>query len=116
MGYDLRITRSTDWTRNEGREIGSSEWLSLVREDPELTPDPSTGPYSVRWSSTWFDWFEGNVFTTDPDKATVAKMLQIAELLTGSVQGDDGEFYEDAGQWANHGSDARTGWSPGENK
>ncbi len=116
MGYDLRITRSTDWTRNAGHEIDSSEWLALVRDDPELTLDPSNGPYAVRWASTWFDWFEGNVFTTDPDRATVAKMLKIAELLMGVVQGDDGEFYESARQWTAHSGDARTGLSPQENQ
>jgi len=108
MGYDLRITRSTDWTSNAGHEIDSSEWLALVRDDAELTPDPSNGPYAVRWTSTWFDWFEGNVFTTDPDRATVAKLLQIAGMLDGVVQGDDGEFYESARQWTAHDSDAAT--------
>ena len=115
MGYDLRITRSTDWTRNAGHEIDSSEWLALVRDDSELTLDPSNGPYAVSWSSTWFDWFEGNVFTTDPDRATVAKMLKIAELLMGVVQGDDGEFYESARQWT-AGGGARTGLPPREKK
>ena len=116
MGYDLRITRSTDWTRNVGHEIDSSEWLALVRDDPELTLSPPDGPYAVRWSSTWFDWFEGNVLTTDPDRSTVTKMLQIAELLAGVVQGDDGEFYESARQWTAHSSDARTSWPPRENQ
>ncbi len=99
MGYDLHTTRATDWTQNRGHEIDSSEWLALVRDDPELTPDPSYGPHAVRWTSAWFDWYEGNVFTTDPTRATVTKMLQIAETLSGVVQGDDGEFYESARQW-----------------
>ena len=109
MGYDLHITRSTDWNHNTGHEIDSPEWLALVRDDPELNLDPSNGPNAVRWSSTWFDWFEGNVFTTDPDRGAVAKMLQIAELLAGVVQGDNGEFYESARQWTAHVGDARTG-------
>ena len=99
MGYDLRITRSTDWTRNAGHEIDSSEWLACVRDDPELIPDPTNGPYAVSWSSTWFDWYEGNVFTTNPDRATVTKMLKIASALGGVVQGDDGELYESPRQW-----------------
>lgn len=100
MGYDLRITRSTDWTENHGLEIASTEWLSLVQADPELTPDPANGPFAAAWSSAWFDWFEGNVFTTDPDHATVAKMLRIATSLEAVVQGDSGEFYENARQWS----------------
>ena len=109
MGYDLHTTRATDWTQNLGQEIDSTEWMALVRDDPELTPDPSNGPYSVRWASTWFDWYEGNVFTTDATRATLAKMLQIAETLAGVVQGDDGEFYESARQWSAHGEDSVEG-------
>ncbi len=100
MAYDLRITRATDWTANEGREISGDEWLSVVESDPELAPDPSNGPYSVTWSGAWFDWCDGNVFTTDPDRATVAKMLRLAEALAGAVQGDDGEFYESSRDWS----------------
>jgi hypothetical protein len=41
----------------------------------------------------WFDWFEGNVFTTDPDRVTLEKMIRLAERLDAKVQGDDGEPY-----------------------
>jgi hypothetical protein len=34
------------------------------------------------------------VFTKDPDRATLAKMLRLAGRLGAKVQGDDGEFYE----------------------
>ena len=100
MGYDLHITRSTDWAQNTGMEIDAEEWLAVINEDPELNPDPANGPYAVRWSSSaWFDWFEGNIFTTDPERATVAKMLALAQRLAGVVQGDGGEFYESAREW-----------------
>jgi len=101
MGYDLRITRAVDWSANRGLEISIEEWLALVAADPELNLDPSQGPCAVRLSGThWLDWFEGNVFTTDPDHATVAKMLAIAQSLSAAVQGDDGEFYDSASQWS----------------
>jgi len=116
MGYDLHITRSTDWNHNAGHEIDSSDWLALVGDDGELTLDPANGPYSVRWSAAWFDWSDGNVFTTDPDRATVAKMLQIATVLKGVVQGDDGEFYESARQWTAHNGGTPTGSLPRENQ
>jgi hypothetical protein len=73
MGYDLRITRALDWGANKGREISTEEWLAVVQEDDDLTADPASGPFAVRYGeSRWFDWYEGNVFTTDPDHATVA--------------------------------------------
>jgi len=101
MGYDLRITRAIDWTANEGFEVSASEWLALVEADPELTPDPAHGPFAVRYQSAyWFDWYEGNVFTTDPDRTTFIKMLCIARRLCADVQGDNGESYDSANQWS----------------
>lgn len=101
MGYDLRITRSIDWTANQGQEITRAEWLALVEEDPELTLDPANGPYAARFGTDgWFDWFEGNILTTDPDFAVVTKMMRLAERLSGIVQGDNGEFYDSANQWS----------------
>lgn len=101
MGYDLRITRSLDWSENSGVEISSHEWLGLVAADPELSLDAANGPLAVTLDGgRWLDWFEGNVFTTDPDHATVSKMLALAEKLSAAVQGDDGEFYDSAAQWS----------------
>ncbi|HLU38590.1 MAG TPA: hypothetical protein VK081_04345 [Planctomycetota bacterium] len=100
MGYDVHITRAADWSENAGHEITAAEWMAVVRADGELVPDPKLGPYAVRWSKTaWIDWFDGNVFTTDPDRATVGKLLEIAQRLSAAVQGDDGEFYENARDW-----------------
>lgn len=101
MGYDLHITRAMDWTDNVGHHIGEDEWLAIATADAELSMDPTHGPYSVRYrSDAWFDWFEGNVFTTDPDRATLSKMLDLARRLSAIVQGDDGEIYDSAQQWA----------------
>ena len=101
MGYDLRITRATDWSENIGVEISTEEWMAVVRADMELVTDPANGPYAVRCGpSCWLDWFEGNVFTTDPDHRTVQKMLAIAKTLSAAVQGDGGEFYDSANQWS----------------
>lgn len=101
MGYDLRITRALDWSDNLGAEISAEEWMTVVQDDPDLVPDPTNGPYSVRFDGDrWLDWFEGNVFTTDPDHAAVSKMLGIAQRLSAAVQGDGGEFYDSASQWS----------------
>lgn len=105
MGYDLHITRATDWNENSGLEISAEEWLALVDADPELGSYPAEGPYVAHWStpefpkSSWFDWYEGNVFTTDPEQPAVVKMLALAKRLAAVVQGDDGELYESSHEW-----------------
>lgn len=99
MGYDLHITRAEFWAENESQPISRDEWLRLVEQDPELKIDERNGPLFVTWReayddySSWFDWSEGNVYTKNPDRDTLAKMLQIAALLGATVQGDDGETY-----------------------
>jgi hypothetical protein len=46
----------------------------------------------------WFSWFEGNIDTRAPDRATMCKMYKIAKALNARVQGDDGEFYDAGGE------------------
>ncbi len=104
MGYDLHITRAEFWAQNEGKEISNDEWLRLVEQDPELDIDAQNGPHFAAWRkasdkdgwSKWFDWSEGNVYTKNPDKAVLEKLLQLAERLDAKVQGDDGELYNSA--------------------
>ena len=104
MGYDLHITRAEFYATNEGHEITADEWMRHVQSDPELRHHPEGGKHFVRWlgkskyPDPWFDWFEGDIFTKNPDKAIVGKMLQIAKALGAQVQGDDGESYEDTSQ------------------
>ncbi|MDJ0700702.1 MAG: hypothetical protein QNJ07_12670 [Woeseiaceae bacterium] len=102
MGYDLHITRAEFWAQNAGKEISAEEWLRLVEDDPELIIDTDNGPHfavsnepsqnDAGWPR-WFDWFEGNVYTKNPDRQTLGKLLQIANALDATVQGDDGETY-----------------------
>lgn len=108
MGYDLHITRAEDWQQNEGREISPREWLEVVDRDVELALDPENGAYSVKLvdkaegeekQKGWFDWFEGNVFTTDPSPRSVGKALALAASLRAKVQGDDGEIYDRLEDW-----------------
>ena len=105
MGYDLHITRADDWSENDGQKITAEEWIEIINEDPELLPDPPNGVYSVLWKGKsgsqdpWFDWFDGNIFTTNPDRAVVEKMLQIAAFLHAKVQGDNGEIYSSVLDW-----------------
>jgi hypothetical protein len=98
MGYDLHITRRADWNE-EGNDITAEEWLKIVAADPELTLRPENGPHFAQWSGVsklpgpWLDWSDGQIFTKNPDRALGAKMISIAQKLSASVQGDDGETY-----------------------
>ena len=107
MGYDIHITRSEDWAANADSEISQKEWLAVVEGDTELTLDPRFGECSVLWkgeaspADAWFDWYKGNVFTTNPDRAILAKAIEIASRLRAEVHGDDGKRYHEAGELVN---------------
>lgn len=102
MGYDIHITRADNWEDNAGREISAREWLSFVDSDSELERDPSNGDFAVYWRApqsppgAWFDWYAGNVFTTNPEPATIEKAVSIAAQLGGRVQGDDDQVFAPA--------------------
>ena len=110
MGYDLHVTRADNWESNVGQWIREEEWLRVIRDDPELDADPANGPYSANWltsrRATWFDWSDGNVYTTDPDRDAVGKLLDIAFRLRAGVQGDNGENYQDPTEWTVPGAEA----------
>ena len=114
MGYDLHITRRKHWS-DEGNHIAVDEWLAYVRRDAELRLRPENGPYFAGWSGPseldgpWLDWFDGQIYTKNPDPALVDKMVAIARQLKASVQGDDGEIYEGGSQ-----APRRPALSPGE--
>jgi hypothetical protein len=101
MGYDLHITRRTNWSHN-GDDISLEEWLEIIKNDPELKLDTANGPYFALWSGKstlqdpWLDWFDGQIQTKNPDGALINKMVIIANKLGARFQGDDGEFYTSA--------------------
>lgn len=94
IGYDIHITRTEEWSDNGASQIARAEWLAVAEADPELTPDPENGKAFYTCGDSWFDWFEGNVDTKNPDHAVLAKALELAGVLDARVQGDDGELYE----------------------
>ena len=104
MGDDLHITRAELWADNAATPITAAEWHAYVAADPELTLDPRNGPHMVLWTGPsvhvepWLDWSDGDIYTKYPDRALVAKMLQVADHFGARVQGDDGENYCDPDQ------------------
>jgi len=111
VGYDLHITKASNWWESETNPIHLSEWRSLVGRDPELeetsAAEASLPEGTLRyeneglavWSAhptgeqVWFDWRRGSVIVKNPDEATIAKMIAVAGGLGAHVQGDDGESY-----------------------
>jgi hypothetical protein len=97
MGYDFHITRRDNWY-DEGADISADEWLKYVESDPELSIDESNGKYFAIWKEDWLDWRRGEIYTKNPRKNLVEKMIQIANRLNAKVQGDEGEVYKDSSQ------------------
>lgn len=101
MAYEFHITRREYW-EDDGPAITADEWLQYVKNDPELKIIEANGRHFVHWtgpsklSEPWLDWLDGEIFTEDPDKALVDKMIAIAQNLKAEVQGDDGEAYADS--------------------
>ena len=129
MGYELHIVRRHNWDDyEEESNITLSEWLGYVKRDREL--EPSEGywvkvpgenttqpkPGFCEWAAyskeqrpghrPWFDHDYGSISTKYPDAETIRKMIAIAEALNARVQGDDGEFYDEAAVVAMEAADA----------
>ena len=99
MGYDVHLHRADSWTQSAAVPISRDEWHRVVASDQELRPERDS-PDTVLWTGpcrypdgTWFFWQEGRVFTKNPDRAILAKLLQLAQRLGARVEGDDGTFY-----------------------
>jgi hypothetical protein len=82
MGYGVHITRRKSWSDADGTAITEQEWLAQVGGDSDLA--------SLYWD-------DGNVDAKNPDTALVRKMVSVAAVLRATVQGDDGESYDGAG-------------------
>ncbi|MBX9938108.1 MAG: hypothetical protein K2Y32_02585 [Candidatus Obscuribacterales bacterium] len=98
MGYDLHVTRKEFWADEDGPQILFGEWSKLVELDPDLELDSQNdGSYFIFHHPTenvLFAWRDtGEITSKNPDKMTLAKLLQIATKLKAQVQGDDGEIY-----------------------
>ena len=111
MGYEVHITRATEWIRSNEAPITEEDWLAVVDTDPELivsaddyydTKDRHTGAvrrvHAVSWTAhpeePWPLWHDGDeILTKNADEPTIGKMKQLAQRLNARVLGDDGESY-----------------------
>jgi hypothetical protein len=120
VGYDIHITRKTNWFDESGPEITLNEWKQYIESDPEMRLDgyaeakcADGSVLRVNDSSmavwikhpqhesgeglAWLWVFYGNIQAKNPDEDTRRKMWQIANTLSANVQGDEGEQYDEQG-------------------
>ena len=100
MGYDLHITRKEFWADEDGPSISTEEWNGYVESDKDIENDAQNGEYDFLYINhpvepipLW--WYGGEVYTKNPDKDTVKKLIEIAQSLGARVLGDDNESYSD---------------------
>jgi len=99
VGYDLHVTRKEYWSDDDGPVISLEEWQTYVTNDPEIEPDSENpGPenyvivtHPQRWSIWWDE--TGELYSKNPDRVVIAKLVQIAAALGARVLGDDEEIY-----------------------
>ena len=115
MGYELHITRASEWSESELTPISISEWVAYINADSEMRLDgfaeAQVGDEILRYENdglavwvgysghesdgnmAWFDYRHGRIVVKSPDQEIVDKMIRIARALNARVIGDDGEFY-----------------------
>ena len=100
MGYDIHIRRG-------GEKITLEEWLRYVESDSQIQRDPQNNATDFLFvahpkepAPLWWQPRRSEIYTKDPDKATVQKMIEIAQKIGARVQGDEGEFYDDTSKIA----------------
>lgn len=117
MGYEVHITRKSDWFAEEGAEITLQEWLACVESDPDMRLDDAAEavnadgetirferPGIAVWTAyrghgeggnmAWFCHFDDRITVKNPDLEILAKMHHLSRALGAKVQGDDGEIYD----------------------
>jgi hypothetical protein len=98
MGYAVYITRARHYLEGPQAPIPQEDWRAVIENDPGLAADRNR-PDLARWAgpatveNPSIDWANGNLFSRDPDHSVIRKLIDVAGLLGGRVQGDDGELY-----------------------
>ena len=106
MGYELHITRASDWMDSEEYPIAFDEWIAFARGCPGLREDGYLDLVDVgrqpgfTWNSpgggaVGLHWYEGSVTLSgahapDVDRASLA---DLAVERAANLVGDDGEHY-----------------------
>lgn len=118
MGYNIHITRKGSWfDEDNSKDLKLTEWIEYITSDPEMRLENHAAATTETgdnvgydnlgvavWTAyskhghgnnyAWFDFRNGNVTVKNPDQEIRNKMIDIAEKLNATVQGDDGEIYD----------------------
>ncbi len=108
MGYDLHITRTTDWLDSAEQPISREEWRTYVESDPELDSSKDD-ELSAAWYGEdgrpgqsecvgGFWWNEGRIVEKNPNKSEIWKMTQMATVFNARLVGDNDEEYRSNGE------------------
>jgi hypothetical protein len=106
MGYQLHITRATDWLDSASNPISQQEWEAFTRSVPGLRPEGW-----IDWSDlgrqpvfAWtcddgtvvsLHWRHGQVLVAGAFSDTATRSLaRLAESLNANLLGDEGERYD----------------------
>ena len=121
MGYNLHITRASDWIESESAPIAIDEWKRAVASVPGIRLDDSAlvvtnpktgekislavrdGDVAVFLDGEWFKVFHyregritfkpGPVNFDDPKDPVAAAAIGLARILGANIVGDEGEIY-----------------------
>ncbi len=116
IGYEIHITRKSEWSDESGPEISLDEWLEYVDGDEDMRADgfaeaetrdgsvlrvddpgiavwTAYSGHGVSGNMAWFSHFQDRISVKNPDEEILGKMHLIATTLNAKVQGDEGEEY-----------------------
>src|ERR1700743_3285016 len=101
MAYDIHIVRTEDWTDAASAPITKGEVDVLIAGDSELAwsttdyvdmQDESgvlTRYYMILWRGRpGFWWYRDEIRCSGPDKAQIAKLVEMARALKAYAVGD----------------------------
>jgi len=112
-GYDLHITKASEWSESSKRPIAEEQWKAIVAADSELQMDTTvaatnpktheiiqvTNPLMASWTDPesnkkyYFYYSRGEVTVKNPSEKAIKKMKALASKIGAQVQGDEGEKY-----------------------
>ena len=99
MGYDLHITKKDFWADENGQCISREDWNNYVKTDNQIQHNTknSIDDFLVSLEREHFPlWYNPDIceiYTNNPSKKVIDKLIKISEALGARVQGDDGEIY-----------------------